>query len=137
MVPPGAIKKKKNIVNLAKKLFGRKFGMKCFLVYIPQLWEKQLYFTMFSLFVLSEHTTVTELHALIRLEKLFIMRKQKLKQQNISLITTENKKSLNDDGVTNFRKYKLNVLQSESDRNCNKKARSIRPDLTLQLTFAS
>ena len=23
---------------------------------------------------------------------------------------TENKKSLNDDGVTNFRKYKLNVL---------------------------
>ena len=50
---------------------------------------------------------------------------------------TENKKSLNDDGVTNFRKYKLNVLQSESDRNCNKKATSIRPDLTLQLTFAS
>lgn len=47
---------------------------------------------------------------------------------------TENKKSLNDDGVTNFRKYKLNVLQSESDRNCNKKARS---DLTLQLTLAS
>lgn len=44
---------------------------------------------------------------------------------------------LKDDGVTNFRKYKLNVLQSESDRNCNKKARSIRPDLTLQLTFAS
>ena len=41
------------------------------------------------------------------------------------------------DGVTNFRKYKLNVLQSESDRNCDKKARSIRPDLTLQLTFAS
>ena len=35
---------------------------------------------MFSLFALSEHTTVTELHRLIRLEKLFIMRKQKLKQ---------------------------------------------------------
>ena len=34
MVPPGAIKNKKNIVNLAKKVFGRKFGMKCFLVYI-------------------------------------------------------------------------------------------------------
>ena len=65
------------------------------------------------------------------------MRKQKLKQQNKSLIMTENKKSLNDDGVTNFRKHKLNVLQSESDRNCNKKARSIRLDLTLQLTFAS
>lgn len=65
------------------------------------------------------------------------MPKQKLKQQNKSLIMTENKKSLNDDGVTNFRKHKLNVLQSESDRNCNKKARSIRLDLTLQLTFAS
>ena len=35
---------------------------------------------MFSLFALSEHTTVTELHQLIRLEKLFIMRKQKFKQ---------------------------------------------------------
>ena len=70
MVPLGAIKnKKKNVVNMAKKVFGRKFGMKFFLVYIPQLWEKQLYFTMVSLFVLSEHTTVTELHPLIRFWK--------------------------------------------------------------------
>lgn len=36
MVPLGAIKnKKKNVVNMAKKVFGRKFGMKFFLVYIP------------------------------------------------------------------------------------------------------
>ena len=80
MVPPGAIKNKKKRCESGKNGIWKKIWYEMLSGLSSLLWEKQLYFTMFSVFVLSEHTTVTELHPLIRLEKLFIMRKQKLKQ---------------------------------------------------------